>query len=354
VREYLASEAMHGLGIPTTRALALVVADDPVYRETVETAAVVCRVAPSFVRFGTFEHWWNDPENNRILLDYVIDRFYPECREGAESPEEAILRFVKAVTIRTAQLIAGWQTVGFCHGVMNTDNMSILGLTIDYGPYGFMDGFQVDHICNHTDAQGRYAWNAQPAVANWNLYRFANSLVALGLDPDALKAQLAHYEAAFLRAYHGRIADKFGLSQWTAADAELLDDWWRLLHTQQADFTLSFRRLATAPQDPGPFLELFSDPAAARAWLAAYQDRLGADGRSDVERVRQMNAVNPIYVLRNHLAEIAIQAAQGGDAEEIDTLLTLLRDPMTERPGYDAYAAPAPEWASRLEVSCSS
>jgi len=363
VREYLASEAMAGLGIPTTRALALVVSDDPVYRESVESAAVIARVAPSFIRFGSFEHWWNSPDNLRRLLDYVIAHFYPECGAspaGASAPDdaaaagEAAQRLLKAVTIRTAELIAAWQTVGFCHGVMNTDNMSILGLTLDYGPYGFMDGFQIDHVCNHTDTQGRYAWNAQPAVANWNLYRLANSLVALGIEPEALKTQLRHFEPAFLNAYHARLAGKFGLTGWNADDEILLDEWWRLLHANRADFTLSFRTLADAPRDREPFLSLFADRGAAAAWLEKYTRRLERESRPGHERIEAMNRVNPLYVLRNHLAQAAIEAAQNDDAGPIDTLLDLLRDPYTEREGCEDYAAAAPEWASQLEVSCSS
>ncbi len=358
VREYLASEAMAGLGIPTTRALALVVSDDPVYRETVETAAIVARVSPSFVRFGSFEHWHSSPENLRILLDYVVDHFYPECRQGkVGEPNEltdVALRFLKTVTIKTAEMVAAWQTVGFCHGVMNTDNMSILGLTMDYGPFGFMDAFQVKYVCNHTDTQGRYAWNAQPAVAHWNLYRLANSLVALDIDPEDLKAQLAHFESAFLNAYRRRLADKFGLLQWGDGDETLVDEWWRLLHTNRADFTLSFRRLAQVSQDNAPFLALFDDRAAALAWLDLYTQRLSVDGLAEPERRAGMDRVNPLYILRNHLAEEAIRAAKLGDASKIDVLLGLLSDPYTEREGFEDYAALPPAWACELEVSCSS
>jgi uncharacterized protein YdiU (UPF0061 family) len=354
VREYLASEAMAGLGIPTSRALALVVSDDPVYRETVETAAIVTRVSPSFVRFGSFEHWSSSPDNLRLLVDYVIDHFYPECRIEGGNPDDDILRFLRSVVRKTAQLVAHWQTVGFCHGVMNTDNMSILGLTIDYGPYGFMDAFQVNHICNHSDTQGRYAWNAQPSVANWNLYRLASSLLGLGLDAEALKGELAHFEADFLQTYQSNLCNKLGLRQWQPGDESLVDDWWGLLHGQRADFTLSFRDLAAAPQQPAAFVAGFDDKSAAQAWLDRYMQRLDQEARPASERIDQMNSANPIYVLRNHLAQGAIEAAEKGDASEIDTLLKLLRDPYVEQAGYEAYAAKPPEHACQLEVSCSS
>jgi uncharacterized protein YdiU (UPF0061 family) len=338
--------------------LALVVSDDPVYRETVETAAIVTRVSPSFVRFGSFEHWSSSPENLRILLDYVIDRHYPECRDGNDGEtggeHGAVLRFLRSVVEKTAELVAHWQTVGFCHGVMNTDNMSILGLTIDYGPYGFMDAFQANHVCNHSDEQGRYAWNAQPSVAHWNLYRLASSLLALGVDAEALKAQLARFEPSFLQAYRGDMCRKLGLVQWTPADEALVDDWWALLHGQRADFSLSFRGLAQAPGNTQAFVDEFDDTAAARAWLDRYVARLTQQALPEQERIALMNGANPIYVLRNHLAENAIQAAKKGDASEIETLLKLLRDPYTEQEGYEAYAAKPPDWACQLEVSCSS
>ena len=382
VREYLAGEAMHGLGIPTTRALALVVSDEPVARETMETAAVVTRMAPSFVRFGSFEHWgFNDrPDLLRILADYVIGKFYPECLE-APGEHGPLLALLDAVMRRTARLMAGWQAVGFCHGVMNTDNMSVLGLTLDYGPYGFMDAFQADHICNHTDTQGRYSWNRQPSVGLWNLYRLAGALHALIPDVDALRGVLDGYEAEFGKAFHERMAAKLGLAQWQADDEPLLEDLWRLMHANRADFTLSFRRLADAvrgsrqgslppgrsqgkdgplggPQAAGaawgPFLDLFIDRAAAQAWWERLRARHEAEGRAPAERAAAMDRANPLYVLRNHLAELAIRAAAEGDVSEIDTLLMLLADPYTERPGFERYANLPPDWAAGIEVSCSS
>ncbi len=355
VREYLASEAMAGLGIATSRALALVTSDTPVYRETVETGAIVTRVAPSFVRFGSFEHWANDASRVRELLDYVLREFYPELIVDGESEQERVCRFLQEVTHRSATMVADWQTVGFCHGVMNTDNMSILGLTIDYGPYGFMDRFRVNHVCNHSDNQGRYAWNAQPAVVHWNLYRLASALMVLDLDADVLKERLQTFEASFLKRFHANLQAKFGLRTWQDEDAQLVDDWWRLLHNSGADFTLSFRALAQAGQAPEAFIGLFEGAEdQAQAWWQAYSRRLTLDGSDTAEQREAMNRVNPLYVLRNHLAEQAIQAAAKDDASEIETLMLLLRDPYTERAGYEAYAMPPPEGSAELAVSCSS
>ncbi|MDX3744971.1 protein adenylyltransferase SelO family protein, partial [Pseudomonas sp.] len=251
--------------------------DDPVIRETVETAAIVTRMAPSFVRFGSFEHWASRqrPDMLRVLADYVIDRFYPDCRPAppgeAETDAGPYLRLLAEVTRKTAELMADWQAVGFCHGVMNTDNMSILGLTLDYGPYGFMDGFDVHHVCNHSDTAGRYAWDAQPAVAHWNLYRLAGALLPLVQDEAALRAALSGYEGVFVDAFHRKMAAKLGLRQWQPDDEELLNGLWSVMHHNRADFTLSFRRLAgvAANEDAAPpaagtetFEDLFADREA--------------------------------------------------------------------------------------------
>lgn len=377
VREYLASHAMHGLGIPTTRALSLVTAQNPVMRETVETAAVVARMAPSFVRFGSFEHWAarKNPERLTQLCDYVITRFYPECL-GTPSP---YVRLLEAVVKKTAVLMASWQVVGFCHGVMNTDNMSILGLTLDYGPFGFMDEFDAGHICNHTDTQGRYAWHAQPAVAQWNLYQLANSLHVIVPDADALRAALDQFEPTFLAAMQQNMMQKLGLSDWQAGDEVLIDDLWSLMQANQADFTLTFRQLTYAPglddvavsgisreqivEDLGhtvtgqlrPFVDLFIDPAAAEQWLVRYRERIERNpAKPGFNRIQTMLSANPLYVLRNHLAQRAIEAAQKGDVSEIERLMRVLRHPFTAHPGMQEYAAPPPAWARHIEVSCSS
>ncbi|HEY9275202.1 protein adenylyltransferase SelO [Achromobacter sp.] len=361
VREYLASEAMHGLGVPTTRALALVVSDDPVMRETVETAAIVTRMSPSFVRFGSFEHWSSrrQPDLLKTLADYVIDSHYPECREtGAGEVSNDVAPYVnllRAVTRRTALLMADWQAVGFCHGVMNTDNMSILGLTLDYGPYGFMDGFRLGHICNHSDSEGRYSWNRQPSVALWNLYRLGGSLHTLVQDVEGLRAVLDEFEPAFTRAFHDRMGAKLGLAAWRPADEALLDDLLKLMDANQADFTLTWRRLADALSGQrAAFEDLFIDRPAAGAWLDRLVERHAQDGRPVQDVIAGMNRVNPLYVLRNHLAEEAIRAAKTGDTSEIDTLMKLLRNPYEVQPGHERYAALPPDWAGSLEVSCSS
>ena len=382
VREYLASQAMHGLGVATTRALSLVSADDPVMRETVETAAVVARVAQSFVRFGSFEHWASRkrPELVRKLADYVIERFYPECLSLTTGvSDSAHLRYVKlleSVVKRTAQLMASWQVVGFCHGVMNTDNMSILGLTLDYGPYGFMDGFDARHICNHTDSNGRYAWHAQPAVAHWNLYQLANSLFSIVPDAEALRGALDQFEPTFLQAMQTRMSQKLGLSTWQTGDEALIDDLWSLMQASHADFSMTFRQLAYAPglteaearqvaHDLGgtvgdgsgalkPFIDLFIDRQAAEAWLVRYRDRVAVESAPWQERVSGMLAVNPLYVLRNYLAQQVIEATQRGDFSELDNMMTLLASPFAAHEGMERYAAMPPHWASKIEVSCSS
>ena len=245
IREFLASEAMAGLGVPTTRALSVVGADQPVIRETVETAAVVVRMSPSFVRFGNFEFffWRQQAEPLRQLADYVIDAFYPACR-AAPQPYLALLEQVVA---RTAELIAHWQAVGFCHGVMNTDNMSILGLTIDYGPFQFMDGFDAAHICNHSDDAGRYAYNQQPAVAHWNLYCLGQALIPLIEDVEATQAVLERFKPAVTAAMEQRFRDKLGLATTQDGDDALLQSLLERLQAERTDWTIV---LAPARADP--------------------------------------------------------------------------------------------------------
>ncbi len=367
IREFLCSEAMHHLGIPTTRALCVIGTDQPVRREEIETAAVVTRVAPSFVRFGHFEHFYANGQTDalRALADHVIARFYPHCREA----DDPCLALLDEALRATAALIAQWQAVGFCHGVMNTDNMSILGLTIDYGPFGFLDGFDAGHICNHSDTQGRYAYRMQPQIAHWNLYCLAQALLPL-LGPqydDAARGEravedaqrvLAGFGERYARALTQRMRAKLGLEQDRAGDDALLNRLFDLMHANRADFTLTFRHLAQVSkhdaQGDAPARDLFADRPAFDAWVNDYRARLGDEPRDDAARAAAMNRVNPRFVLRNHLAETAIRRAKEKDFSEVERLAAVLRRPFDEQPEHAAYAALPPAWAGALEVSCSS
>jgi uncharacterized protein YdiU (UPF0061 family) len=367
IREYLCSEAMHHLGIPTTRALCVIGSDQPVRRETIETAAVVTRVSPSFVRFGHFEHFYaNDRVDAlRTLADHVIERFYPHCRQ-ADDPYLALL--AEAVQ-STADLMVDWQAVGFCHGVMNTDNMSILGLTIDYGPFGFMDGFDAGHICNHSDTQGRYAYRMQPQIGYWNLFCLAQGLLPLLGEQHAESVRsdkavedaqrvLGGFKERFAPALENRMRAKLGLEHARDGDDALVNRLFDAMHANRADFTLTFRNLARMSKHDAsgdaPVRDLFLDRAAFDAWANDYRARLSEETRDDAARAIAMNGVNPKFVLRNHLAETAIQRANEKDFSEVERLATVLRRPFDEQPEYAAYAGLPPDWASSLEVSCSS
>ncbi len=355
IREFLCSEAMHALGIPTTRALAIVGSDHPVYREDVETAALVTRLAPSFVRFGSFEvfYYRNQVEPIRHLADYVIARYYPELKSLADPYPE----FLRAVALRTAELMAQWQAVGFSHGVMNTDNMSILGLTLDYGPFGFLDAFDPGFICNHSDTGGRYAFDQQPDVAAWNLTRLAQALVPL-MSVETASQAIGDYPQDFGRAYLERMGAKLGLAPGKDA-ASLIMDVLQLLAQNHVDYTIFMRRLCDFDSAIGalnaPLRDLFRDRVAFDAWAARYGAVLRRQGSNDAERAAAMRRVNPKYILRNHLAETAIRrAADFRDYSEIERLHRLLARPCDEQPEFEAYAAEPPDWARTIEVSCSS
>jgi serine/tyrosine/threonine adenylyltransferase len=367
IREFLCSEAMHHLGIPTTRALCVIGSDQPVRREELETAAVVTRVSPSFVRFGHFEHFYSNDKVDalRKLADHVIERFYPACSE-ADDPYLALLD--EAVR-STADLVAQWQAVGFCHGVMNTDNMSILGLTIDYGPFGFLDGFDANHICNHSDSGGRYAYRMQPQVAHWNLFCLAQGLLPLigAHHPEGVRGEravedaqrvLEGFKARFAPALERRMRDKLGLETERPGDDALANQLLEIMNANRADFTLTFRHLAQVKKHDASgdtaVRDLFLDRAAFDAWANGYRARLSEEARDDAARAIAMNRVNPKFILRNHLAETAIRHAKEKDFTEVERLAAVLRRPFDEQPEHAAYAALPPDWATSLEVSCSS
>jgi len=351
IRESLASEAMHALGIPTTRALSIVTSDTPVARETMEQGAMLIRVAQSHARFGHFEHFYyrREPEKVRQLADFVIKHHWPQLQDDAD---KYILWFRDVVT-RTAALIASWQTVGFAHGVMNTDNMSILGLTIDYGPYGFLDDYQPGYICNHSDYQGRYSFDNQPAVGLWNLQRLAQSLSPF-IDVDALNDALDGYQEVLLQQYGKLMRRKLGLMTQERGDNDILNNLFALMAREGSDYTRTFRMLGQTEQHSAasPLRDEFIDRQAFDDWFATYRERLQRENIADDERQTQMNAVNPAMVLRNWLAQRAIEQAEKGDYAELHRLHEALRTLFADR--NDDYISRPPDWGKRLEVSCSS
>jgi len=356
IREFLCSEAMAALGVPTTRALVITGSNQGVARETMETASVVTRMAPTFVRFGSFEHWYHrdKPEQLKVLADYVLANFYPELSSEA-NPYKALLA---EVTRRTARMIAHWQAVGFMHGVMNTDNMSILGLTLDYGPFGFMEAFNPGHICNHTDQQGRYSYANQPQVGHWNCYALGQAMLPLIGEVDDVEDALDVYRPEFSATLERLLRAKLGLTTAQPGDLELFDGMFAIMQQSHVDFTQFFRALGDLQVgEPGgdtTLRDMFIDRAGFDAWAVTYRTRLGLENSSDAERRAAMNAVNPKYVLRNYLAQVAIEKAQAGDYAEVAKLLAVLEHPFDEQPENAAYAALPPDWASHLEVSCSS
>ncbi|WP_188379999.1 protein adenylyltransferase SelO [Oxalicibacterium faecigallinarum] len=356
IREFLCSEAMTALGIPTTRALCITGSDQLVLREQPETAAVVTRMAPSFVRFGSFEHWFYNQKHDELktLADYVIDQFYPSLRETG-NPYKALLT---EVTVRTARLMAHWQAVGFMHGVMNTDNMSILGLTLDYGPFGFMEAFDPHHICNHTDQQGRYSYARQPQIGEWNCYALGQAMLPLIGTIEDVQSALRIYKPAFGEHFVDLMREKVGLQTRQPEDTGLFDHLFGIMQDSHVDFTLFFRKLSDLkianPTGVEAVRDLFLDRPAFDEWALQYAARLQAESSDDTLRKLAMDAVNPKYVLRNYLAQTAIEKAQNKDFSEVAKLLSILERPFDEQPENEQYADLPPDWANDLEVSCSS
>lgn len=355
IREFLCSEAMHALGIPTSRALCITGSPGKVRREEIETAAVVTRVAPSFIRFGHFEHFSHSGQHDqmRTLADFVIDHFYPACREAQGNAYAALL---EAVSARTAGMVAQWQAVGFCHGVMNTDNMSILGLTIDYGPFQFLDAFVPNHICNHSDTGGRYAYNRQPNIAYWNLFALGQALLPLMDEQQQALDALEPYKALMPATLQQRMNAKLGLASVQDGDAELTETLMKMLAADAVDFTIFWRRLSHAVSgDLEPVRDLFLQREAFDAWAQRWQERQQALPAFDAATTKaQMLRTNPHVVLRNHLGEVAIQRAKQGDFSEVARLQNALEHPFEEVAGQEDLAAFPPAWASQIEISCSS
>lgn len=373
VREFLCSEAMHHLGVPTTRALSLVATGDAVVRDMFydgnaapEPGAIVCRVAPSFVRFGNFEILtWKDELNElKKLADYVITTHFPEL--GLPSPE-VYARWFEEICRRTAVMVAEWMRVGFVHGVMNTDNMSILGLTIDYGPYGWLEGYDLGWTPNTTDAEGRrYCFGRQPEIAQWNLLRLAGALSPLIPDRADLENGMRTFAIAYGEHSRRAMGDKLGLLKFDETDDGLVEALVTALHEQETDMTLFFRLLADLPTDSitadantllAPLQRAFylsGDEAGKHllTWLPRYISRVQRDDQSLPARRLQMNRANPKYVARNYLAQLAIGALTEGDSSVINRLVTVLKNPYDDQPEHDKFADRRPEWA-RHKAGCS-
>jgi len=363
IREFLCSEAMHGLGIATTRALCVTGSDAPIYRETAETAAVVTRTSPSFIRFGQFEHFSHNNMHVELkqLADFVIENFYPECRDSANHAGNPYAALLETVSLRTAEMVAKWQAVGFCHGVMNTDNMSILGLTLDYGPFQFLDAFNPAHICNHTDTLGRYAYNKQPNVAYWNLFCLGQALLPLIEDQELALAALEPYKTAFPNALMTQMRAKLGFTDPSKAfegDRTLVETIQKLLAQDKVDYTRFWRNLSHVMNrertvtSTNLVRDMFIDRVSFDAWMLQYSELL----RQQIYRLEPnlMLKINPKYVLRNYLGEQAIAKAKLKDFSEVETLLKLLQAPYDEHPEHEHAADLPPDWAANIEISCSS
>ena len=357
IREYLAGEAMHALGIPTTRALAIFGSDAPIYRERVETAAVLVRLAPTHVRFGTFQLFASRGQHDAVgqLADYVIEHHFPELLKLPAS--ERYAAWYAEIVDRTARMIARWTATGFSHGVMNTDNMSILGLTLDYGPYGWLDGYDRGFICNHTDEIGRYAFDQQPKVGLWNCARLGESILTLIAEESAL-ATLDAYRQTFEEEIDTLMGAKLGFRTAEPGDLALLTDFLALLQRTHADYTRTFRALSRyTPADPATLVPLraeVSEADALDAWLATYAARLAREQSVDTERHAAMLGVNPKYVLRNWVAQEVITNAEARNYDTIEEVRRLLASPFEEHETLERYASGPPEGSREIVVSCSS
>jgi len=373
IREHLCSEAMYHLGVPTTRSLSLCLTGDSVMRDVMydghpayEKGAVVCRVAPSFIRFGNFQIFASrkDKVNLKRLADYTIKHFYPEIKSDSK---EKYIEFFNAVLDRTLEMIIHWQRVGFVHGVMNTDNMSILGQTIDYGPYGWLEDYDKGWTPNTTDSQHkRYRYGNQAAIGQWNLYQLANALFLLIEDAKPLEDALERYTTDFDDKYIKMMRSKLGLQNEEVGDKGLVDTLEETLSLTETDMTIFFRSLAHVTKEDsadgalstlkGSFyqIDVLENSYAEnwKEWFSKYISRIGRETILNSKRIELMNGVNPKYVLRNYMAQLAIDAADKGDNNLIEELYQVLKHPYAEQPQYEKWFAKRPDWA-RHKIGCS-
>ncbi len=373
IREHLCSEAMHHLGVPTTRSLSLMLTGDDVLRDMMydgnaayEKGAVVCRVAPSFIRFGNFQIFAsrNDEKTLKELTDFTIRHFFPNIESGTK---EGYIEFYRKVALRTLEMTIHWQRVGFVHGVMNTDNMSILGLTIDYGPYGWLEGFEPGWTPNTTDRQmRRYRYGQQPGIALWNLAQLGNALYPLIEEVEPMQKIIQEYQDQYEISFFKMMNQKLGLEKMTESHETLISDLLENLQLSETDMTIFFRKLSDFSKDSNlneykeiiqsafyKSEEITEDIAGKwQTWFVDYQNHLQKEDLPDAQRKAQMNSVNPKYVLRNYMAQLAIDAANNGDYTLVNELHELLKKPYAEQPEQEKWFAKRPEWA-RHKVGCS-
>ena len=353
IREFLASEALHALGIPSSRALCVTASSTPVWRETQERAAMLLRLAPSHVRFGHFEYFYytQQPEQLKILAEHMLACHFSDCSEQAEPYGAMFTQIVE----RNAELIAYWPAYGFCHGVMNSDNMSILGITFDFGPYAFLDAFDAQHICNHSDDAGRYSFSNQVPIAHWNLSALAQALTPL-VEVEALRASLGLFLPLYQAHYLSLMRQRLGLLGADDTDQTLIERLLQLMQGSAVDYSQFFRRLGEQPpaQAVANLRDDFVDLAGFDQWATDYCARAASEEDNQDARRHRMHAVNPLYVLRNYLAQQAIEAAEQGDYGPVRELHKVLSQPFEEQPGMQRYAERPPQWGKHLEISCSS
>ncbi len=351
IREYLMSEAMHGLGIPTTRALALIGSTHRIHREEWETGAIVLRMSPSWIRFGSFEYFSHNNHHKHLesLMDYTLKESFPHL----VGEKDAYIRMFGEVVESTAIMIAKWMGVGFNHGVMNTDNMSIAGLTIDYGPYAFLDAYDPHYICNHTDREGRYAFSNQPQIGHWNLQALAHALSPL-ISRDAMSEVLENYAKVFNETNLNILRAKLGLHVPHEKDPELISELFEILKNQQTDYTYFFRTLSNYQGDREELRKIMLLARPLDAWLDIYDKRLELESQSATERTHAMKQTNPKYVLKNYMLQEAIDKAKEGDFSGVEDLMVLAKEPFDEHPEFERYAGETPLEHRSLKLSCSS
>jgi uncharacterized protein YdiU (UPF0061 family) len=351
LREYLMSEAMFHLGVPTTRALGIISSEHDVQRETMEKGAIVLRMSPSWIRFGHFEYFFYKRKHDKLkaLLDYAIKESYPHLH----GKKDAYVLFFQELVKRTATLIAQWQAFGFNHGVMNTDNMSIAGLTIDYGPFSFLDQYDSNYICNHSDTEGRYSFGNQPYIAQWNLSKLMHALTPL-IDEEPMQIALDSYRTIYTKVYTELMLKKLGLDKEIKEDRLLIRATLKLLQKNTTDYTAFFRRLSAYTSDISIFRNLNINKYELASWLDQYNKRLNIEALSREQRVTKMLQANPKYVLKNYMLQEAVDGIEKGDRTSFETLKQLLHNPFDEHPEFEAYARSTAQDHRNLQLSCSS